>query len=570
ARSHPAAARPDRATARAAASLLAQVSALPTGQLHRYPDSNAWAANGPAVAGASMLAGDPHLPQTLPSIWYQAALSAPGLSVTGVTVAGLPGVLLGHNRHIAWSLTDTQNQATLFYTERTSKARPGQYYWRGAWRRMRQARYTIPVRGGRPARLTVQLTVHGPVMTRAGQTTAVDWMGNVPSPDLTAMLGVSRASSFAQFRAALAAWHAPTQNFVYADDRGHIGAIAAGYYPVVRHGDPWLPMPGTGADDVAGVIPYAAVPQVYDPPGHLVVTANQRPVTASYPYYIGTSADFFDPGYRAAEITSLLAGHRRMAAGAFAAAQTSVTDSLAAQIVPRLLAALHGRRLTARQHAAAALLRGWHGDMTATSAAASVWWTFWSDYLSAVFRPWWRAAAVPVRQDRSGLGAGPGQASLDEDLQAWTLTGPGNAAFTRPGGQRRTAPQVMRRAFKAAVAHLAARLTGAPASWTWGRLHSRRFASVTGADALGYGPRPSGADPWTVNAAGGGLVSHQGPSWRMIVTWTGRSAARGEGVYPGGQNENPASSWYADQVPDWWAGRYLPMPPAGGYTSGQT
>src|SRR5215469_9834099 len=102
-------------TATAAAAVLAQVSALPAGLVHRYPDSNAWAANGHAVAGGvSMLAGDPHLAQTLPSVWYQAALSAPGLAVTGVTVPGLPGFLIGHNAHIAWSLTDTQNQATLF------------------------------------------------------------------------------------------------------------------------------------------------------------------------------------------------------------------------------------------------------------------------------------------------------------------------------------------------------------------------------------------------------------------------------------------------------------------------
>ena len=98
-----------------------------------------------------MLAGDPHLPQTIPSVWYQVALAAPGYTVSGVSVPGLPGVLLGHNQHIAWSLTDTQNQATLFYTEQTSKSRPGQYFWDGAWRRMRQVHYTIPVRGGAAA-----------------------------------------------------------------------------------------------------------------------------------------------------------------------------------------------------------------------------------------------------------------------------------------------------------------------------------------------------------------------------------------------------------------------------------
>ena len=556
-------------TATAAAALLAQADKLPFGQIHEYPDSNAWAANGPVLAGAkSMLAGDPHLPQTVPSIWYQAALSAPGLSVTGVTVPGLPGVLIGHNTHIAWSLTDTENQAALFYTERTSASRPGQYFWRGSWRRMREAHYTIDVRGGSPVRLTVDLTVHGPVMTQAGQTTSVDWMGNIPSPDLAVILGVNRAHDFAQFRAALAGWRAPSQNFVYADDRGNIGAISAGYYPLVRHGDPWLPLPGTGADDVAGVIPYASVPQVYNPPGHVVATANQRPVGASYPYYIGTSADFFDPGYRASQIYASLRGRSGLRPADFAAVQLSLTDPLARQIVPRLLAALRAGHLSAQQQAAAAVLHGWDGTMARTSAAAALWWTFWGDYLHAVFQPWWNAADVPVHKDRPGLAVSPSLASLDEVLAAWTTADRANSAFSPPGGPHRTAPVVMRAAFATAVAHLAATLHGAPSSWAWGRLHSRQFPSVTQAAALGYGPRASGADPWTVNAADGGLVSHQGPSWRMIVGWTGHGSATGEGVYPGGQSENPASGWYEDQMADWWNGQYLAMPPAGGYAAG--
>jgi penicillin G amidase len=556
--------------AKAAAAILAQSDALLPGTVHQYPDSNAWAANGPKVAGAkAMLAGDPHLPQTVPSIWYQAALSAPGLSVTGVTVPGLPGVLIGHNAHIAWSLTDTQNQATLFYTEKTSKSRPGQYFWQGAWRRVRQVHYTIPVRGGSAVHLTVDITVHGPVMTQAGQTTSVDWMGNIPSPDLSVLLAVNRAHDFTQFRTALAGWRAPSQNFVYADDKGNIGAISAGYYPLVRHGDPWLPMPGTGADDVAGVIPYASVPQVYDPRGHVVATANQRPVGPSYPYYIGTSANFFDPGYRAGEIYASLRGLAGMRPASFAAVQLSLTDRLAQQIVPRLLAALPGGHLTAQQQAAAALLHGWDARMAQTSAAAALWWTFWGDYLDAVFEPWWKAAKVPVHKDRTGLAISPqNQFSLDQVLAAWTTGDQGNSAFSPPGGPHRTAPEVMRTAFATAVAHLAATLHGAPSSWAWGRLHSRQFPSVTQAPALGYGPRAAGADAWTVDAADGGLVSHQGPSWRMIVAWAGPGTATGEGVYPGGQSENPASGWYEDQMADWWNGRYLAMPPAGGYAAG--
>jgi penicillin amidase len=153
-------------------------------------------------------------------------------------------------------------------------------------------------------------------------------------------------------------------------------------------------------------------------------------------------------------------------------------------------------------------------------------------------------------------------------LAYWTTSDPANSAFTPPGGPHRTAPDVMRAAFATAVAHLAAVLGGTPSSWQWGRIHSRQFPSITQVPALGYGPRSSGSDTWTVNAADGGLVSHQGPSWRMIVAWTGTRAASGQGVYPGGQSENPASPWYSSQMEDWWDGRYLPMPPAGGFQAG--
>ena len=552
------------AVAQAAGTLLAEVGQLPdhgSEQVHEYPDSNAWAANGPAVqGGGALLAGDPHLLQSLPSVWYEVAMSAPGLDVAGVSVPGLPGVLIGHNAHIAWSITDTQNQATLFYEEKT---REDEYYWNGTWRKMQVVHYVIPVRGGATVHLTVDLTVHGPIMTRAGQTTSVDWTGNVPSPDLADILAVYHATDFAQFRVALATWYAPTQNFVYADAAGNIGAISAGYYPQVPAGcQPWLPMPGTGACDVTGTIPYAAVPQVYDPPSHVVATANQRPVTAAYPYYIGTSADFFDPGYRAATIYAALRNRPApLTSASFAALQTSLTDQLAVRLVPALLAALQGTSLSSPERASVTLLHTWDDSMAKGSAAAALWWTFLGYYLRDTFQPWWTHAHVPVSKDPR-LAVTVYQFSLVEDLEAWTQHDPANPAFSLPSGEARTAPQVMRTAFASAVAHLSSELGGAPASWAWGRLHSRAFPALTGANGLGYGPRPDGGDPFTPDSADGGLIARAGPSWRMIVTLS-VAGVTAEGVYPGGQSENPASPWYDDQVPLWWDGQYLPVPVPG-------
>jgi len=284
--------------------------------------------------------------------------------------------------------------------------------------------------------------VHGPIMTQAGQTTSVDWMGNVPSPDLAVMFSVDQATNFSQFKAALADWYAPSQNFVYADAAGNIGAISAGYYPQVSAGcQPWLPMPGTGGCDVTGVIPYPAVPQAYDPPSHVLATANQRPVTAAYPYYIGTSADFFDAGYRAGTIYAALAGRSApLTPASFAAIQTSLTDQLAARIVPELLAALRGTSLSSAERSVVLLLSTWNATMATGSAAASVWWTFWGDYLSDVFQPWWNHARVPVHDDPEGLGVSASQVSLDEDLEAWTLADQANPAFSLPSGRVRTAP----------------------------------------------------------------------------------------------------------------------------------
>jgi penicillin G amidase len=538
---------PRPSEARAAGALLTEISRLPPGPLHQYPDSNAWAVSD---GSSALLAGDPHLPQTLPSIWYEVALSAPGYDVAGVSVPGLPGILLGHNQHIAWSLTDAQNQSTGFYTERT---RGNEYYWNGAWRPMTVVHYDIPVRGEAAVHLTVDITVHGPIMTRAGQTTSVDWMGNVPSADLQAMFGVSQATNFQQFKAALAGWYAPSQNFVFADDKGNIGAISAGYWPEVSPKcQPWLPMPGTGGCDVTGVIPYSAVPQAYDPPGHVLATANQRQVTAAYPYYIGTSADFFDPGYRAAAIYQALdTGNRN-----FPSIQTSLKDQLAARIVPKLLGALSGSPDAAEVR----LLSGWDDTMAENSAAAALWWTFWSDYLADVFQPWWDATGVPVSKDRNGLAVDvANQPSLDEDLEAWTLTDQSDPAFDLPSGQHRTAADVMREAFGQAVSHLTATLGASPGAWTWGALHTREFPALSGADGLGYGPRAASGDAFTPDAAGGDLTSSSGPSWRMVATLSA-SGVSAIGVYPGGQDENPASAWYDNQIPLWWHGQYLTVP----------
>ena len=543
----------------AAADAHQRFAALPAGLIATGGASNNWAVAGAkSTNGGALMAGDPHLHLTLPAIWFQLTMDSPGYHSSGVGIPGTPGVLIGHNQHISWSLTDAQNQQTFYYLEHEDSAHPRQYLWNGVWRYYKTASYDIPVRGGPTEHLTVKLSVHGPVITERGQTTSVWWAGNIPSQDLDVLMGINQAADYQAFRNALKGWYSPTHNFVYADDHGNIGLISAGYYPQVATGQPWLPMPGTGENDIIGTIPFDYIPQSYNPPGNFIWSANQRQVTSDYPYYIGTSSNFFDPGYRANEIRRVLSQSGKLNASDMMALQTDTRDFLAGEITPILMQALAGA-VSGRDQQAADLLGAWDYHMDTGSAGATMWWTFWQEYIAQSFDPWWKAKKVPV--DRSELND-----MLGQDLEALTLAGktvcaPPNCTAPVPSAcpavacERLSLTLALRKAFASTTAKLTRQFGADPKTWTWGRMHQRVVQNLAQIKGLNYGPRPDRGDAYTPLAAPDFPSSH-GPSWRMVVDW---GAGTFQGIYPGGQSENPASQWYADRVDTWWNGRYSAM-----------
>ena len=543
-----------------ALALYDRLASLPPGLIATGGASNNWAVGGAkSASGGALMAGDPHLHLTLPSIWFQLSEDSPDYHTSGVSIPGTPVVLIGHNQHISWSLTDAQNQQTFFYEEKEDSAHPGQYFWKGAWHNYTSVSYDIPVLDAPTEHLTVKLSTHGPVISERGLTTSVWWAGNIPSQDFSVLMRIGQASDFQGFREALRDWHSPTHNIDYPDDAGNIGLISAGYYPVVAQGQPWLPMPGTGEYDVTGTVPYDDIPQVYNPPDNIVWSANQRQVGPSYPYYIGTASNFFDPGYRANEIKRVLSQPGKLSAADMMALQTDTRDFLASEIVPILVQALSGDQLTTSEQQARDLLASWDFRMETGSAAASIWSTFWQSYLSQSFDPWWKAKNVTV--DRHEL-----DDALGQDLEAWTLAGtapcqPPDGCQSCPAGvlcpPKPAGPinSVLDQAFHTAFSTLSTTLGGDPGSWTWGRLHTRELENLAQVQGLNYGPRPDRGDGNTPLAAGDSPSTH-GPSWRMVVDWGTKTFS---GIYPGGQSENPASSWYENKVDAWWSGLYAPM-----------
>jgi penicillin amidase len=275
--------------------------------------SNNWVVSGKrTTTGKPLLANDPHLMASAPSIWHMVHLSAPGMRVAGVTAPGLPGVIIGHNEHIAWGFTSVGPDVQDLYVEKFDSANRKRYMTPAGWRDAEIRREEIKVRKGFADGTTdtvsheVTVTRHGPIVfERADKRYAVRWTALDPklsNPEATHLM--NRARNWKEFSTAVKSFKAPAQNIVYADVEGHIGYHMAGVVPIRKSGDGSVPYDGsTDAGEWVSYVPTEKLPQLYDPPSGMIVTANQRIVGTDYPYFL-THA--WAQPYRARRIFDLL------------------------------------------------------------------------------------------------------------------------------------------------------------------------------------------------------------------------------------------------------------------------
>jgi penicillin amidase len=560
-----------------------RLAALPANALHTIGNSNAWVIAGSRTqSGQPILSGDPHLQLTLPSDWYQVTASSPGYQYTGATLPGIPAPLMGKTSSFAWTVTNAQRPVTLFYLDKTSKSRPGQYFWHGAWRRMSTLKYEVQVKGEATVQHTVRFTAEGPVLSMQGATASVWWAGALPSSNLDSVLQLLRAHDFGQFRDSLRGWQTPALNFFYAGRSGQIGAVSPGAAPQVVTGHNLaLPLPGDGSADVTGTIPFAALPSAYNPPDGYLVAANNTEVTAAYPYQFSTSYDYADPGYRATEITAHLAAPGQWTLAKSEQLQVNVQDALAQQLMPYLDKALANAPLTTKQQQFAQMLRGWNDAMTASSPQATFFQKFIVKLVYVTIEPWWQHYGIkqdPLQELALDPNSGSFASSIMYgDMVAWLKQGPGSQFFALPDGTRRTPTALLREAFTAATKALTKKDGPDVAKWQYGQHNTRLFPSLLNVDSFNVGPFPANGDGRTINAgvpvtsnlASGGsvLVTNNsnaaslsvlttGASYRFNTDWgTGQTAS----VLPGGDSEDPLSPWYSNGIPLWLKGTLLPV-----------
>ncbi|MEZ5286626.1 MAG: penicillin acylase family protein [Vicinamibacterales bacterium] len=325
---------------------------------HRGNSNNWVLAPSRTGTGRPILANDPHLLVEFPSVWYEMHLVAAGLDVTGVTVPGLPFVIIGHNRTVGWGFTNSGADVQDLYLERVDVARQ-RYQGPGGWQAASVERVDIPVRGRAPEAFDIWRTPHGPIFAEpsldwdappawmtpssdapeAGQVSAyaLRWEA-VDGDTAVAFEQLNRAAGWDAFVAALDRFDLPSQNAVYADIEGNIGYVLTGRLPVRASGDGTMPQGASSGGWIAGAHP--ALPRVLNPESGFIASSNNEIDRRSS---VLVTRDWTAP-YRAARVQAVLGAAPRATLDEMAALQTDVKSLGAAHVLAGVTAALEAAR----------------------------------------------------------------------------------------------------------------------------------------------------------------------------------------------------------------------------------
>ncbi len=523
--------------------------------------------------GYPLLANDPHLNLSLPSVWYETQLTDPDFSAYGVALPGTPSLLIGFNRKIAWGMTNGQDDVFDWYRLTFRDSTLSDYLQGGKWKPVRRQIEVLHVRGAPDVIDTVIYTQYGPVPLKSGERPwnnnepalhALRWLALDPSDEILATLRVTRSQDFQEFSDALKTFHCPAQNFAFASTNGDIAMLHHGLLPRKWAGQGRIPLEGSQpGNDWSGWLAREEEPSVLNPPQGWLASANQNPTDSTYPYYLG--ADFLNSA-RAERLGQLLASSDSVDVDRAFGFMLDDYDLHAARTLPMLLRHLGRPTLSPRDSAALHALSHWDYRCRSNRIAP------------VLFDRWWRALYHSVWQDEFGGDGEHYQWPSKEETWRLMTVDPASDWFddiTTP--EKETLHILVARAFVEACAASQAgpsldqiklrqsdevtRRSVAPDSeigWSdtfvkWSRYRPVEIRHLANLPALSRMNISTGGCAECVNA----LKSQHGPSWRMVVAMDRKP--RGYGIYPGGQSGNPGSRHYDDFIDDWAAGRHYAL-----------
>ncbi|GAB4330395.1 MAG: penicillin acylase family protein [Candidatus Abyssubacteria bacterium] len=518
--------------------------------------SNNWVIDGQkSASGAPILANDPHLALLNPPIWYEVHLMGPGVNVIGSTFPGTPGVIIGHNEHIAWGVTNVGYDVCDLYIEKLDPEDMERYIFKGESTPFEKRTETIRYKSGNSMKefeRDILCTVHGPVVHTEDSTVySLKWTGHEPSTEFRYLYLLNRATNVEEFREALSYYRLGAQNFIYADIDGNIFYQPTGKVPI-RNGAPFLPLDGSSGEyEWMGYIPYEELPRALNPEEHFIATANARPFDLSYPYYIGY---FFDMGYRARRIKDLLTEKEKLSFEDVRAIQADNYLLAAERLKPQLIRAVHdfGSALPERTTHAAKMVEDWDNRSSIDSPACTI------------FNKWLERIALNTLRDDLGKESYEYWAANPDIilvllLRSETTDGLRHDWFDNSNtAVRETKQHIIVRSLQDAVDELGLMLGYDMDEWTWGKVHTTTLQHGLGTRNLSYnnGPYPRAGCNDTVDNAGfpffeRNFNSGSGPSLRMTVELT-PGMEHGVNVIPGGQSGDRNSAHYQDQLLNFW------------------
>jgi penicillin amidase len=469
----------------------------------------------------------------------------------------LPFITIGHNRNIAWGVTNTQADVTDFFIENVN-ARRKQYLHRGKWKPLEIISETIQVRGEEPRKLEIQKTVHGPILPASGAYISLQWAGAAVEDNITTFYLLNRAVDYDDFAAAMKTMGTPAQNFAYADANGMIAMWVAGLFPIRRAGRGRVPVDGaSGRFDWEGFIPGTDTPHTANPAQHYLASANQRPASKDYEYYLGYE---WDPGYRARRINWLLSSNQKITARQMKEFQADTYDMLAASMLPHLTAACANAFERGKLYAQALdVVSKWDYVTAVDKAAPTIWWHWLERLREAVWEDEWRAAGIETRQDSWGhAGINRWMPPL-EVLEQMVVEDPHSRWFDNvETGYPEILSNIAADSFRTAVDELRRRHGDDISQWRWGASNKLHIEHLSGDPALARGGQSLAGSSLTLTSKGHGSAVTGGPSWRMVVDFSNLTTL--SGVFPGGQSGDPKNHHYDDLIETWARDEYIKLP----------
>ncbi len=537
------------------ASDYALASLLPGGSMSdeatRWQASNNWAVSARrSASGNALLAGDPHLDMTLPSLWYEAHLVVPGrLDVYGVTIPGTPGIVIGFTPDVAWSLTNTGADVVDFYRETVDdSANPTRYRVDGEWRSLDVRIEEYRGRDGRVLGVdTLRFTHRGPMSHSAtGEWLSLRWtvLDQKLAPEV--FLDAAQARSAREFLDVIASgWGAPAQNMIAADRSGSIAIRSTGQFPIRPEGASGMAIQdgSSSANDWKGFWPVERYPQSLDPAQGFLASANQEPLDPRVnPDYLGIDGSF-DP-WRALRINALLRVDSAVTVDAMRRYQTDPGSERARLFVPFFLNAARREGMNGASvpsaGAAADWLSGWDLAYTKDNKRSILFETA----MQQLSRRTWDEL-----RDSSGVNVATPASDMLLNLLQYPESPWWDDRTTRDRVE--SMDDILTASLAAAYDSLIARF-GPPESggWRWSVVGATRVDHLLGLAPFSvHDIAVQGGAPGTLNPSSRG---GHGPSWRMVVELS--DPVRAWGTYPGGQSGNPFSLRYADRLPLWEAG----------------